>query len=185
MSRPASYTGTASVTNMQISDFKKSFDPLQWPTTAPYLWTDTYLITPAGPGASDLPLHRSDPPARDADQNAWSGRRLFEGAIFGGILYRNVLETSLIQTPSEISLQYEQVECLDAVAYRSFDGGIDLDFGQGTAKVNGAQIDITVSKTVHFPQPRPVSRDVNLLAHVMVPLSFDFWLHCGLFIQEV
>jgi hypothetical protein len=185
MSRPASYTGTASVTNMQLSDFKKSFDPLEWPRTAPYLWTDTYLIAPAAPPASQLPLHRSDAPARDADAAAWTDRLLFEGAMFGGILFRNVLETSLVQTAQEISLEYEQVECLDALAYRSFDGGIDLDFGQGTAKVNGPQIDITVSKTVHFTQPRPVSHDVNLLAHVMVPLSFDFWLHCGLFIQEV
>ncbi len=185
MSRPASYTGTASVTNMHVADFEPSFDPLQWPRTAPYLWTDTYLIAPAVPPASDLPLRRSDPPARAPDETAWADRRLFEGAMFGGILFRNVLQTSLVKSPQEISLAYEQVECLDAVAYRSFDGGIDLDFGQGTAKVNGARIDITVSKTVHFTQPRPVSHDVNLLAHVMVPLSFDFWLHCGLFIQEV
>ncbi|HLK90702.1 MAG TPA: hypothetical protein VKZ18_12445 [Polyangia bacterium] len=185
MSKPASYTGTASVTNMHLSDFEKSFNPLEWPTTAPYLWTDTYLIKPAAGTPSGLPLDRSAPPQRDADLPAWPDRLLFEGAIFGGILYRNVLETSLVNSATEISLEYEQVECLDALAYRAFDGGIDLDVGQGSAKVNGAQIDITVSKTVHFTQPKPVSHDVNLLAHVMVPLSFDFWLHCGLFIQEI
>ncbi len=189
MSRPASYTGTATVDNAKAKDFEDSFDPLKWPATAPYLWTDTYLITQVAPTASDLPLNRSDPPDRDPPLDQWTNRRLFEGAVFGGILYRNILQTSLVKTPNPlapttISLDYEQVECLDALAYRSFDGGIDLDFGNGSAVENpaGTQVKLTVSKTVHFTQPKPVSHDVNLLAHIMVPLSFDFWLHCGLFI---
>ncbi len=114
---------------------------------------------------------------------SWADSKLYEEAMFGGFLYRNVLQTSLVKAPNQIALTYAQVECLETRANRDYDGGIDIDFGQGSATQIGTtnEVKVEVSKTVRFTQPGPVVNDVNLLAHVMVPLSFDFWLHCGLF----
>jgi hypothetical protein len=202
MTKPASYFGQATV-QKKVADFQTAFNPLRWPAKAPYLWANTYLIPPvdppdpgvgpepvgAGPeGGTDpatgLPRIRSRDPARAPDRTSWDGAKLFEAAVFGGSLYRNVLQTSLVNTPSKISFEYSQVECLDTQSGRSFDGGIDIDFGQGSATQAGAtEVQVAVSKTVRFTQPAPSVRDVNLLAHVMVPLSFDFWLHCGLFAE--
>jgi len=200
MTKPASYKGEATVLKT-VADFQTAFNPLKWPATAPYLWTQTYLIPPPSPAvaplppvgggpvggtdpATGLPRLRSSDPARAPDTSAWVASKLFEGAMFGGFLYRNVLQTTLINLPKQISLSYAQVECLDTQANRSYDGGIDIDFGQGSAtEVNPKEVQVAVSKTVRFTQPAPMAHDVNLLAHVMVPLSFDFWLHCGLFAQ--
>ena len=201
MTKPASYSGQATV-NKKVADFQAAFNPLRWPEKAPYLWSETYLIPPVdppdptvGPGtvgvgpeggtdpATGLPRIRSRDPARAPDRNSWDAAKLFEGALFGGSLYRNILQTRLINTPQQISFEYAQVECLDTQSGRFFDGGIDIDFGHGSATEAGTQVQVAVSKTVRFTQPAPSARDVNLLAHVMVPLSFDFWLHCGLFAE--
>jgi len=203
MTAPASYSGQATV-QKTVADFETAFNPLKWPASAPYLWTQTYLIPPVDPpapavaplppagggpeGGTDpatgLPRIRSSDPAKAPDRDSWAAAKLFEGAMFGGFLYRNVLQTSLVKTATQISFEYAQVECLDTQANRYYDGGIDIDFGQGSAtQVGPNQVQVAVSKTVRFTQPAPMAREVNLLAHVMVPLSFDFWLHCGLFAQ--
>lgn len=197
MTVPARYAGGATIRNMNVAHFENAFNPLRWPQTASYLWTDTYLIppvlqppdppkliqNPAGgsSAATGLPLLRSEQPAKAPSRSAWDDAKLFEGAIFAGSLYRNVLRTSLINSANQISLTYRQVECLETQGRRRFDGGIDIDFGHGTATQNGADVQVTVSKTVRFTQPEKQVDAVNRLAHVMVPLSFDFWLHAGIF----
>ena len=146
---------------------------------------------PPGPaGGSDpdtgLPNVRSEDPARAPDQTQWNGMNLFEAALFGGFLYRNVLETSLVNDKEEISLTYRQVQCLETKGRRAFDGGIDTDYGVGSVvAVKGegveAKVDMTLAKTVRFTQPRPLVGEVNALAHVAIPLFFDFYLHTAMF----
>jgi hypothetical protein len=200
MTKPASYTGHMTVVGKTVQDFERSFNPLNWPDKAPYLWKDVYLIPPVDPplvlgeqpvsappggnnDATGLPRVRSEDPAKAEVRESWRSAKLFEAALFGGFLYRNVLQTTLVKDAKKISLTYDQVECLDAGrGGRLSDGGIDLDTGEGTAQqdADGA-IQVTVSKTVRFTQPSLLAPDINLLAQVMVPLSFDFWLHSGLF----
>jgi hypothetical protein len=202
MIKPASYSGTATVRNRTIESFETAFNPLNWHRAAPYLWTQTYLIAVNPPGrvvvgsepeggtdpATGLPRIRSNDPAEAPKQVSWTDAKFFEAALFGGYLYRNVLKTSLIREPSQLSLVYAQVECLDTLADTYYDGGIDLDYGQGSATQSETdkknhEVQVAVSKTVRFTQPTRQVSSVNQLAHVLVPLSFDFWLHCGLFAQ--
>ncbi len=61
MTKPASYSGTATV-RMTVADFETAFNPLEWPATAPYLWTQTYLIPdPPNPGVLPGPAGGTDP----------------------------------------------------------------------------------------------------------------------------
>ncbi len=194
--KPASYRGTATFTG-SLAALRRPLNPLHWHEDAPYLWAETYLIAPVGRGrgaeAVSAPLHgtnpdtglpwfRSEAPAQAPNREGWGPTQLFEAAIFDHYLYRNVLLTDLVNQPDRISLHYSQVECLETVARRRCDGGIDLDFGEGTAvRQPDGTVKLVVSKTVRFTQPEAAAAEVNLLAHVMVPLFFDFWLHAGLF----
>ncbi len=193
--RPASYRGTASFAG-SVASLSRALNPLHWHEDAPYLWFETYLMAPAGSrGAAEtgapphgtspdtgLPWFRAEAPAQAPARDCWTPTQLFEAVVFDHYLYRNVLLTDRVNQPDKISLHYSQVECLETVARRPCDGGIDLDVGEGTAtREPDGTVRLVVTKTIRFTQPQAATAEVNLLAHVMVPLCFDFWLHAGLF----
>jgi hypothetical protein len=115
----------------------------------------------------------------------------FEEVMFAGFTYRNVLRTSYLDdskhpTDPIIRFEYAQYDCLQTIdAGQPMDGGLDVDNGAVQCVADPEKkghVKITISKTVRFTQPEDCVEEVNALASVLVPLTFDSWLHDLIFL---
>jgi hypothetical protein len=198
---PTSYVGTAFI-EAKVESFKDKLNPQNWSQNASEIWQESYLI----PGSvaivspvlipSPLPPDRTtDPPLAPPSVGlgpgtgpSWKDQMFFEGVIFGGFRYRNILWTSYTDesgsttTKPHIDFTYEQYECLNTKSVEVDDGGVDVDNGGSHCEdALPGQVALTFRKTVRFTQPDYAVDEVNMLAEVLVPLTLDIWLHTALF----
>jgi len=140
------------------------------------------------PGAVREPQKRSDGITEDkTPRNAWLlPGYFFENVMVAGIRYRNVLQTSFTDNskanPAFVRFEYNQHECLNTKGSRLEDGGIDVDNGfsecvEDPKPGSPNNLRIRISKTVRFTRPGRFVKEMNDLAHVLVPLTLDAWLH--------
>jgi hypothetical protein len=202
MAPPTDYARTATF-NGNVSAFAVKLDPRRWKVNAPEIWRHSYLIeTPAGAASvtrgpasslakSGLDPDRSVDPTPDpngAALSAWGppGDGLFfEDVLVAGFRYRNVLRTNYANNASDpaapfVLFQYAQYDCLDTESANRADGGIDVDVGFSECRpdrTNPARVKVRIAKQVRFTQPRHCVGELNALASVLVPLTFDSWLH--------
>ena len=207
MKAPTEYARTATFKGV-VSAFSNKLDPRRWSANAPEIWNQSYLIaTPAAASViqgSALSLARSaliedrnaDPrPDVTPALNAWGppGDGLFfEDVMVAGFRYRNVLQTSYVDTSGDptvaaprIRFDYRQYDCLDTDSAEPAEGGIDVDHGFSECvqdPENPGQIILSIAKTVRFTQPAFCVDELNALASITVPLSFDSWLHDMMFL---
>ena len=115
---------------------------------------------------------------------------LYEEALFGGYVYRNVLNVSFT-TPKvdgcqTATYEYSQRACLETTRDPlDVQGGIDVDSGVATVvEIDEETVQVNVNKQVRFTKPAFFVQEMNDLAHVYVPLSLDSWIH-GLIFSAV
>jgi hypothetical protein len=183
MNKPASYMGSATFSG-SVSAFSKALDPRNWQRNAPQIWQASYPIdsSPLAPDRSVAPTPAAgDPGTSDA------GGLFFEEVLFGGFTYRNVLTMSykedLAAASPSIKIEYGQYGCLNTKTSTTLeDGGIDVDNGFIECIPKGVgQVKVSISKSVRFTKPSEFVDDVNVLAHVLVPLALDVLLHSLIF----
>ena len=208
MKAPTEYARTATFKGV-VSAFSKKLDPQLWEANAPEIWNQSYVIaTPAvasvlqGPALSlaksALVEDRNLDPRRDQTPGglkAWGppGDGLFfEDVMVAGFQFRNVLKTSYVDTSGDptaaaprIRFDYRQYDCLTTDSAEPAQGGIDVDHGFSECvedPENPGQIILSIAKTVRFTQPAFCVDELNALASITVPLSFDSWLHDMMFL---
>ncbi|HXU04759.1 MAG TPA: hypothetical protein VN903_27540 [Polyangia bacterium] len=202
---PTDYRRTATFVG-NVGAFRRKLDPRRWQINAPELWNQAYLVaTPAvppsvlqGPASSlatsalDLDPDRTRDPPRHPNPgalNAWGppGDGLFfEDVRVAGFRYRNVLKTSFVDNSQDpvapsITFTYDQYDCLNTTdSEEPADGGIDVDVGFSECipdPDNPGHVRIRIAKRVRFTQPAYCVDELNALATILVPLTFDSWLH--------
>jgi hypothetical protein len=181
---PTTYEGTA-VVDGKVKDFIRVLDPQNWKTTAPEIWKKSHLIEDVKD--EDVDNKTAQLPAKPVENSNWDNRLLYESALFGPFTFNNLLRTSCEASADGFDMRYSQFTCLNTEANRMLDGGIDVDFGfSRCSPAGGGQVRLEIGKTVRFTQPSDPDEleELNTLAHVMIPLSFDLWLHSLLFPRQ-
>src|ERR1700758_3735949 len=201
MITPARYTGKVFFEGVQPNQVLPQLDPQLWSTRAGQIWSQSYLIEPpalaaqqgAPPGSVPPDAPRANDPRQAPTQIHWAFPGFFfEDVTTLGFRYRNILVTQFVNQgfvgnphpfpprgpPPDIRFDYLQYECLNTgAAAGDEEGGIDTDNGFTECRALNGGVEVTISKNVRFTHPSALEPEINAIAHILVPLILDTWLH--------
>jgi hypothetical protein len=175
MAEPAYYGQSIDVTGT-LADCKDLLDPRKWAERSPNIWFRSFFT-------KDLETDVGSDPRPDEALATQKDRLFFEDVAFSLQKYRNVLAITVDPSSNEsLGYGYNEHQCLTTAEVSDPEdtvlGGVDVDSGFARAKITATgEVRISIEKSVRFTQPAELAPDLNALAHVLVPLVLDTWLH--------